>query len=170
MRSKSRRLRASVAFLIWCAVAVSAVLPAEYTSGAGAPAPRFELKNLEGKPVKLADFQGKVVLLNFWATWCVPCRQEIPGFVALQQQYGDKGLVIIGVSLDEQGVDVVKKFAKQFEVTYPVVMGNEKLIADYGNIEAVPTTFVIDREGRIAGRHVGFADKAIFEEAIKPLL
>ena len=83
--------------------------------------------------------------MDFWATWCAACRLEIPDFVELQKQYGDKGLTVIGVSLDEQGPDVVKKFVKQFGVNYPIVIGNEKAAEAYGRIDVIPTTFVIDR-------------------------
>ena len=129
-------------------------------------APDWQLNTLDGKRVKLSDFKGKVVILNFWATWCAPCRVEIPGFVMLQKKYGDKGLAVIGVSVDEQGPEVVKKFVKRFGMNYPVVMGNEKIAEAYGGIVAIPTTFVIDREGRIAGKHLGYEDKETFEKEI----
>jgi thiol-disulfide isomerase/thioredoxin len=134
------------------------------------PAPGWQLNGLNGKTVKFSDFHGKVVILDFWATWCAPCRVEIPHFVELQKQYGDKGLAIIGVSLDEQGPKVVKKFAEQFGVNYPIVMGNQKVVETYGGIVAVPTTFVIDRQGRIVSRHLGYEDKAVFEQEIQSLL
>ncbi len=133
-------------------------------------APSWQLKDLEGKSVKLADFKGKVVVLNFWATWCPPCRREIPDFVALQKQYADKGLVIIGVSLDEGGASVVKPFAKKMGINYPVVMGDQKTIAAYGGVQVVPTTFIIDKTGKLAAQHEGGADRATFEAEIKPLL
>ncbi len=139
-------------------------------SSATKVAPEWRLKDLEGKSVKLSDFKGKVVILNFWATWCPPCRQEIPDFVALQKQYADKGLVIIGVSLDEGGAPVVKSFVKKMSIQYPVVMGDQETAAAYGGIEVVPTTFVIDKTGRIAAQHEGGADRATFEAEIKPLL
>jgi thiol-disulfide isomerase/thioredoxin len=134
------------------------------------PAPEWQLNGLNGKTVKFSDFRGNVVILDFWATWCAPCRVEIPHFVELQKQYGAKGLTIIGVSLDEQGPEVVKKFVKQFGVNYPIVMGNRKVVEDYGGVVAVPTTFVIDREGRIVSRHMGYDDKEIFEKEIQSLL
>jgi thiol-disulfide isomerase/thioredoxin len=133
-------------------------------------APEWELTDLNGKLVKFSDFRGKVLILDFWATWCLPCRVEIPHFVELQKQYGAKGLAVIGVSLDEQGPDVVKKFVKQFEVNYPIVIGNEKIAEKYGGIVALPTTFVIDRQGRIVGRHIGYNDKATFEKEVQSLL
>jgi thiol-disulfide isomerase/thioredoxin len=134
------------------------------------PAPDWALKDLNGKTVKFSDFRGKVVILDFWATWCAPCRVEIPHFMELQKQYGPKGLAVIGISLDEQGPAVVKKFVKQFGVNYPVVMGNQKVAEAYGGIIAVPTTFVIDRQGRIASQHMGYTDKATFEKEIQSLL
>ncbi len=122
------------------------------------------------KRSKLSDFKGKVVVLNFWATWCPPCRREIPDFVALQKQYADKGLVIIGVSLDEDGAAVVKPFASKMGINYPVVMGDQKTAAAYGGIQVVPTTFIFDKSGKIAAQHEGGADRATFEAEIKPLL
>jgi thiol-disulfide isomerase/thioredoxin len=134
------------------------------------PAPDWQLNDLNGKAVSFSDFRGKVVILDFWATWCAPCRVEIPHFVELQKRYGDKGLAMIGVSLDEHGPEIVKKFVRQLGVNYPIVMGNQKVVEAYGGIVAVPTTFVIDRQGRIASRHIGYEDKAAFEEEIRSLL
>jgi len=133
-------------------------------------APDWHLNDVDGKPVKLSDFRGKVVILDFWATWCPPCRAEIPGFVALQKKYADKGLTVIGVSLDEQGASVVKPFMQRFSMNYPVVIGNDKVTAEYGGISAIPTTFIIDREGNVVRAHEGFADQATFESEISPLL
>ncbi|MDQ2659629.1 MAG: TlpA family protein disulfide reductase [Verrucomicrobiota bacterium] len=133
-------------------------------------APDWQLKDLEGKSVKLSDFKGKVVVLNFWATWCPPCRREIPDFVALQKQYADKGLVVIGVSMDEGGAAVVKPFVKKIGINYPVVLGDQKTAAAYGGIRVVPTTFVIDKHGKVAAQHEGGADRTTFEAEIKPLL
>jgi thiol-disulfide isomerase/thioredoxin len=144
--------------------------PAFAQDVARAPAPEWQLTGLNGKTVKSSDFRGKVVILNFWTTWCVPCRVEIPHFVELQKQYGDKGLAIIGVSLDEHGPDAVKKFVKQIGVNYPIVVGDQKVVEAYGGIVAVPTSFVIDRQDRIASRHIGYEDKAVFEEEIQSLL
>jgi thiol-disulfide isomerase/thioredoxin len=134
------------------------------------PAPQWELKDLDGKPVKLSDFKGKVVILDFWATWCGPCRMEIPGFVDLQKKYGDQGLVVIGVSLDEGGPEVVRSFMKRQGVNYSVVLGNSKVADDYGGIEGIPTTFIIDRTGAIVSKHVGYVTKERFESEIAPLL
>jgi thiol-disulfide isomerase/thioredoxin len=134
----------------------------------GSKAPVWELKDLDGKLVKSSDFDGKVVILDFWATWCPPCKAEIPGFIELQKKYGEKGLVVVGVSLDEGGISVVKQFINQFGINYPIVMGNIKTMEDFGG-KAIPTTFIIDRGGKIVAKHVGFAPKQTFENEIAPL-
>ena len=131
-------------------------------------APVWELKDPDGKPVKSSDFDGKVVILDFWATWCPPCKAEIPGFIELQEKYREKGLVVVGVSLDEHGSSKVKQFMEELGMNYPVVMGNIKMMEDFGG-EGIPTTFVIDRSGKIVAKHVGFAPKEAFEKEITPL-
>ena len=133
-------------------------------------APAWQLLDLDGKTIKDADFKGKIVVLNFWATWCVPCREEIPSLIELHQQYGDDGVIIVGASVDRGGVDLVKRFVERFKVNYPIVIADEKMMRDFGNVEAVPTTFLIDRNGRVAGKHVGFAEKETLEREIKSLL
>lgn len=141
---------------------------ASETAGLG-NAPAWTLKDVKGHQVSLNQFKGKVVILDFWATWCGPCRLEIPGFIKLQKKYKKDGLEVVGVSLDD-GPGVVKKFIKSHHLNYTVVMGNQQIARDYGNIEAIPTTFVIDRKGRIVGKHVGVTDLSTFEKQIKPLL
>ena len=133
-------------------------------------APAWELQDLDGKPVKSTDFKGKVVILDFWATWCPPCREEIPGFVKLQKKYEAQGLVIVGIALDDGGAATVKKFAQKSGINYPVLMGNDRVSQAFGGIEALPTTFILDREGKIAGRHIGLTKAEEFEKEIKPLL
>jgi len=140
------------------------------TSLRAEPAPSFNLQDTNGKPVKLSDYKGKVVILDFWATWCPPCRAEIPNFVELQNEYGKQGLAVIGVSLDEGGVDGVAAFAKAQGINYPIVMGNQDVANQHGGIEAIPTTFVIDPSGNVVARHEGFTDKSEFEAEIKKLL
>lgn len=134
------------------------------------PSPAWELKDVDGKTVKSADFKGKVVILDFWAAWCPPCRAEIPGFIELRKKYQNQGLVVAGVSLDQGGAAGVKKFMEKEGVNYPVLLGSEEVVRAFGGVEAIPTTFIIDRKGRIAGKHEGFTDKDDFEKEIKPLL
>ncbi len=141
------------------------------TAGKKLPvAPPWELKDLNGRSVKSSDFKGKVVMLNFWATWCPPCREEIPALIALQNQYKDKGLVVVGVSLDQNGPATVKAFVARMKVHYPVVMGDDKIAAAYGGVSIIPTTYLIDRQSNIAGGVEGGADQATLESAIAPLL
>jgi thiol-disulfide isomerase/thioredoxin len=139
-------------------------------AGSKIAAPDWNLSDVDGKPVKLSDFKGKVVILDFWATWCPPCRAEIPGFVAIQKKYADTGFTVIGVSLDKQGISVVKPFMRQLGMNYPVVIGNPQTVEDYGGITAIPTTFVIDRQGNVVAAYEGFTDQATFESVIGPLL
>lgn len=140
------------------------------SSDSSVPAPNWELTDLSGKPVRSADLKGKVVILNFWATWCGPCRAEIPDFIALQKEYADRGLVIVGASVDQAGADVVKKFQQQQGMNYTVAVADNKMQEAFGGIEAIPTTFVIDRGGNIVARHVGLTPKGDFESEIKGLL
>ena len=133
------------------------------------PAPDFVLPQIGGQQLRLSSFRGKVVLLDFWATWCYPCRQEIPHFVDLQQKYGDRGFQVVGVSMDD-GPEPVPAFMQQFHMNYPVVMGNAKTGELYGGLLGLPITFVLDREGRIVAKHVGATDAAVFEKEIVKLL
>jgi cytochrome c biogenesis protein CcmG/thiol:disulfide interchange protein DsbE len=135
----------------------------------GVAAPDWKLKALDGQEVKLADFRGKVVILDFWATWCPPCRKEIPAFIELQQQYEKSGLVIVGISFDK-AVETVKEFARTEKINYPIAMGTMELAQAYGGINSIPTTFVVDPAGKIVKSFVGFHPKAEFEKEITPLL
>ena len=132
-------------------------------------APPFSLTDLNGRKLELSDHKGKVVLLDFWATWCGPCRIEIPGFVKLQERYRDQGLVVIGVSLDDSP-EPVREFYREFRMNYAVAMGDERVPELYGGIIGLPTTFLIGRDGRIHSRHIGATDVSVFEEEIKELL
>ena len=135
----------------------------------GAPAPDFALPKFDGGEIRLSSYKGKVVLLDFWATWCDPCREEIPSFVGLQQKYGDRGLQIIGVSMDDSP-DPVRAFYQQFHMNYPAVMGTAATGEAYGGVLGLPIAFLIDREGRIYSKHIGATDPAIFEKEVATLL
>ena len=133
-------------------------------------APNFSLKSSNGSLVELAKLKGKVVVVNFWATWCGPCRSEIPGFLEVYKQYKPKGLEIVGVSLDRGGWNEVRPFVEKYRITYPVVVGDGDLADAYGGIEAIPTTFLVDRKGNIVNKHLGYLNKAAFEKMVKDLL
>ena len=134
------------------------------------PAPAWSLKDLTGKTIQSSALKGEVVILDFWATWCGPCHEEIPGFIALQKQYGNQGLAVIGASVDEGGAPVVQKFAGQLGMNYPVGLADDKFQSAFGGIDVLPMTLIIDRQGRIVKKHIGFTDKAEFETEIKALL
>ena len=133
------------------------------------PAPEFELKDADGRTVRLSEYKGKVVLLDFWATWCGPCKIEIPWFIEFERHYKDKGFAVIGVSMDEEGWTVVKPFVSELAINYRILQGNDSTADLYGGVNALPTTFLIDREGRVAWRHEGLAGKDDFEDRIKTL-
>ena len=133
-------------------------------------APSFTLQDLNGKQVSLSDFKGRVVILDFWATWCPPCVKEIPHFIALYEQYKDQGFAIVGISVDRGGISVVKSFARKYQVNYPILMTDGRVDKAYGGIPSIPTTFVIDSAGNIRQKYIGYREKAVFEADIKALL
>ncbi len=140
------------------------------TNIAGHPlAPEFSLPELGGQTLDLSAYRGKVVLLDFWATWCDPCREEIPHFVELQNKYRDQGFEIIGISMDD-GPAPVRDFYQQFHMNYPVAMGNAKTGELYGGVLGLPIAFLIDRDGRIETKHIGATDLSAFEREIEALL
>ena len=132
-------------------------------------APPFSLTDLSGARLSLADYKGKVVLLDFWATWCGPCREEIPSFVEMQQKYASQGFSVIGVAMQDSP-ESVDKFYKQFHLNYPVAMGNSTVGSLYGGVFGLPTSFVIGRDGRIYAEHTGTTSPAVFESEIRQLL
>ena len=133
-------------------------------------APDFSLESLEGKTMRLSDFRGKAVLLNFWATWCGPCKIEMPWFVELQQKYGSQGLQVVGVAMDDASKEDIAKFAKDMGVNYPVLIGKEAVGDSYGGIPALPETFFIGRDGKVVDKILGLRGKAEIEDAIKKAL
>jgi cytochrome c biogenesis protein CcmG/thiol:disulfide interchange protein DsbE len=144
----------------------------ETTGGAGSgsairppsaeKAPDFNLTDIHGKPFRLSDYKGKVIILDFWATWCPPCKAEIPFFIELEKQYGKDGLAVLGAALDDPGK--VKNFYKAHAMNYPVAVADQELSMVYGGIQGIPTTFVIDRDGYIREKFVGYRPKQVFED------
>jgi thiol-disulfide isomerase/thioredoxin len=134
------------------------------------PAPNFVLKTSDGQTVELKKLVGKVVVINFWATWCGPCRMEIPGMLEVYKKYKGEGLEIIGVSLDQKGWSVVTPYVEKTKIDYPIVLGTEQVVSDYGNLQAIPSTFVVDKKGNIVAEHTGSLSKDAFEQMIKPFL
>lgn len=150
---------------------VATAQPAAAALAVGDAAPDFTLnRSLDGKPAKLSDMKGKVRLVDFWATWCPPCREEIPGFIALQKKYQAKGLEVIGVSVDQGGPEKVNDFVKKQGINYLSLMSSSEAEAAYGGIRSIPTTFLIDRKGKVVKKYLGATPMETFEADLKPLL
>lgn len=129
----------------------------------GNSAPDFTITAIDGKKLSLSDYRGKVVLLDFWATWCTPCRAEIPAFVEMQQKYGPQGFQVIGISMDDDAKPV-KEFAQKFSINYPVAVGDDKLAQSFGGVMGLPVNFIIDRDGRIVQKFLGATDVSVIEK------
>jgi len=172
--------------LAFAAVAVSLVLPVgalmirhqKLTPAIAAPmrisaatamAPEFSLTGLNGEQVRLSAFRGKVVLIDYWATWCAPCKIEVPKLVGLQKKYGSQGLQVIGISMDD-GPEPVRDFARDFAINYPVALGDVKVAEAYGGILGLPVAFLIDRKGHIYRKLVGDAEMQSVETDVQALL
>lgn len=133
-------------------------------------APEFELPDSSGKTVRLSDFNGKVVLLDFWATWCGPCKKSVPWMIELADKYREAGLVVVGVSMDDDGWLVVKPFIEQMKVTYPILLGTKRVAYLYGDSDTLPVAFFIDRQQRVGAIHLGAANRKDVEKTIQALL
>lgn len=161
----------AIAIFCFCSCTSSHSKAATESAEAGRkPAPDFTLKDENGTNVSLADYKGKVVLLNFWATWCGPCQIEIPWFEQFEQQYKSQGFAVLGVSMDDEGWPAVKPFIAAHKVNYRILLGNDSVGQLYGGLDALPTSFMIDREGRLAYTHVGLAGKNEYLNEIQSLL
>ncbi len=145
----------------------AAKLKAEHTRNEAAD---FALEDANGQTLKLSDLRGKVVLLNFWATWCGPCKVEIPWFIEMEREFKDQGFAVVGVSMDEDGWKAVKPFMQDMKVNYRMVLGTEEMAQLYGGVEALPTSYVLDRNGKVASVHMGIVSRKVFEEEIRALL
>lgn len=133
------------------------------------PAPPFLVSDIDGVPISTADWHGKVVLLNFWATWCPPCREEIPEMVDLANRYKDR-LQVIGISMDDGPPEEVRAFAKHMGINYPIVMWSREMVREYGGVPGLPTSFVINPEGRVVQKHVGLYSEDVYEAEVRALL
>lgn len=157
-----RTLRRAGRWLPWVLAAVlllfliRRVYPAVDLEQTARPAPDFALADLEGELFRLSDHRGKVIVLNFWATWCPPCRAEIPAFIGLQDEFREAGVLFVGISLDEEGAAVVAPFVEARGVNYPILPNGQAVAAQFGGVHALPTTLLIDRAGQIRFRHEGF--------------
>ena len=133
-------------------------------------APDFKLKDASGADVKLSDYRGKVVLLNFWATWCGPCKVEIPWFIDFEKQYKDRDFAVLGVSMDDDGWKSVNPYVADRKINYRVVIGSDEVTTLYGGVDSLPTTFIIDRDGKVASVHIGLVSKLTYQDEITKLL
>lgn len=165
----------TVALMLLAGVLLSRRDPGPAIEGAlrgdptGAPAPDFELRTLDGEPVRLSDYRGKAVLLNFWATWCTPCKIEMPWLVELQQQHRDHGFEIIGIAMEDTASDKIRAFAQEMRVNYTIVRGRNA-VGDAYNVHGLPTTFYVDRAGRISGVSRGLVQRAELEKKIDAII
>ncbi len=159
-------------YLVWPLILHKAAqaIVASQEVGASKTAPDFTLPDAKGDRLRLADYKGKVVLLNFWATWCGPCKAEIPWFIEFQKQYQAKGFTVLGVSLDEDGWKVINPYVAEQKINYPILLGNEEVNQRYGGIEALPTTLLIRRDGKVAYLHAGLVSRREYEKEILQLL
>jgi peroxiredoxin len=135
----------------------------------GTPAPAFSVRDLDGHNIRLQDLRGRPVVLDFWATWCAPCRASMPDLSALQTRYADQGLMVIGLALDEDGTQPVRKFVEQLGVKFRIALANDRVLSQYGPIRSAPTTVFINRHGMIVRRVVGYIDQETMDSFIREL-
>jgi len=156
--------------LLVALLAVAALAGCSTPASPAADVPQFSFSSLEGKTVAMKDLSHKVVIVDFWATWCGPCREEIPHLNELYSELKGKGLEIVGISMDTDGTDGVKDFAREFRIQYPIVMGDEKVAESFGGILGLPTTFIIDRKGKVAKKYIGLPPAQDMSRIVKGLV
>jgi thiol-disulfide isomerase/thioredoxin len=144
--------------------------PASEGPSKGDPAPDFTLKTLDGKQLQLSSLHGKAVMVNFWATWCEPCKIETPWLVELQKKYGDQGFQVIGVAMDDAGEKAIGEFAHKMQMNYPVLLGTEKVADQYGGVEGLPTNYFLDRSGKVVGVERGLVSESVLVDNITAAL
>ena len=166
MRKKAVLLGLTAALIITALITFGTFQPV--AAGLEA-APKVKLRAIDGNSFKLADYKGKVVIINFWAVWCPPCKMEIPSLVDLYTRYSEKGLMVFGIALDSGEDEDIGKKAKEYGVTYPIINGDYSLRRDFGGIRAVPTTLVINQDGKIFKTYMGYREKEVIEEDLKAL-
>jgi cytochrome c biogenesis protein CcmG/thiol:disulfide interchange protein DsbE len=164
-----------MAALLAGAVVIAYNRPAKPEAAASAvgnrqAAPDFTLRDIQGSDLRLSAYKGSVVLLNFWATWCPPCKIEIPWFSEFHQKYRDRGLVVVGVAMDEEGWEAIRPYVEERKIRYRIAAGTDEVARLYGGVESLPTTLLIDREGKIAALHTGLVSKSTYEGEILDLL
>lgn len=153
-----------------CLAAILIAATIAHGQSSSQKAPALEIRDLRGRTIRLSDYKGKVVLLNFWATWCPPCRAEVPDLVKMQRDYGKSGLQVIGITYPPQTVSEVRQFTRELKINYPIALGAKETKSLFDQSETLPITIVIDREGNIRDRIEGILLPQEFEQKIKPLL
>jgi peroxiredoxin len=153
--------------VLWAALLLLFALPPEAERER---APSFELADSTGSLVRISDYRGKVVLINFWATWCLPCKEEIPWFTEFERKYREQGFSVLGISLDKAGWAVINPYAQKMGLDYRVVLGDARTAYKYGEVESLPATFLVDRQGRVASTHLGLVNRKKVEAEIRELL
>ena len=171
LRRNVTLLRSHHALLVALSIAA---LPALHVAtaraeGSGRAAPSFGVRTLDGKMFRMSENRGRPVVLDFWATWCGPCRASMPHLARIQERYGDAGLVVIGLSVDEEGPAVVRRYAERLRIHFRLAMADEKLLDQYGPIRQIPTTFFINRRGEVVRRTVGYLDAETLDAYVKEL-
>jgi peroxiredoxin len=175
MSSTKLQITLSGALALGVALLIGNTGPSEAAPDLKSPAerqaaPDFRLADSRGTPIKLSDYRGKVVLLNFWATWCGPCKEETPWFEEFENNYRDSGFAVLGISMGDEGWASVRPFMEEMRINYPVMLGGDATASKYGGIDSLPVTLLIDRNGRIAARQTGITGKTRYQRSITELL
>lgn len=161
----------SLLAVVLTAIACSSSVEAPFAGSEPArPLPEFSIQDLEGNLFTNENLDGRVALVNFWATWCGPCKIEMPWFVEFQRRYKDQGFTVLAISLDEEGWDPVREFAARLELNFPIVLGDDAVADDFGGIHALPTTLMVNRAGEIVATHTGLVSRSTYEQEIEAML